>query len=328
MTKQHSELMKWLQFQLKTDHFEFAPLQGDASFRCYYRIRINNESLIAVDTPPATENNPAFVLVARKLAELGLHAPQVLAYDLERGFLLLSDLGNDVFSKVVQPHNADTLYKSALIELSKIQNCNLDLPSFDDAFMGNELQWFTEWVIETHLGKTLTPVTRKMLEHTYTLLLQSATEQPQCFIHRDYHSRNLMLLPDQKIGILDFQDAMNGPITYDLVSLIRDCYIDWPAEQVLSWAKFYYENFLKSQISSFAQFIRWFDLMGIQRHLKASFIFARKHHRDNVSSYLKDIPRAINYILTIAPNYPELIDFVDWINENVAPQFKLSPRQT
>lgn len=232
-------------------------------------------------------------------------------------------MGDAVFSQGVSQNNADDLYKTALLELGKIQKCSLDFAHFDSSWMNNELQLFKEWVVEKHLNQTLSPKTSKMLDHTFEFLLKSATEQPQCFIHRDYHSRNLMLLPNNKIGILDFQDAMIGPITYDLVSLIRDCYIDWPQEQVIAWARFFHDNFLTSQIPSQEQFLRWFDLMGIQRHLKASFIFARKHHRDNVSSYLKDIPRAMRYILQVAPNYPELRDFGDWISETIAPRFKL-----
>jgi aminoglycoside/choline kinase family phosphotransferase len=291
------------------------PLKGDASFRQYFRLSLPDKNLIAVNSPPATENNTAFVKISRAYLDLGLRVPEVIAHDLEQGFLLLTDLGDNVLFQLLEPENADEYYKKSLIELGKIQRCNLTLPHFDANFMSIELKNFEHWLLDKHLNIKLTPTSKKIIQKTFDLLLHSATEQPQCSIHRDYHSRNLMVLENNKIGILDFQDAMTGPITYDLVSLIRDCYIDWPQDQVTAWALFFHDSFIKTTLPSQEQFLRYVDLMGIQRHLKASFIFARKHHRDSVDHYLKDIPRTLNYVVAASENYSELKDFKSFIED-------------
>jgi N-acetylmuramate 1-kinase len=302
-------LQEWLSQQLSREDFVLEPLEGDASFRQYYRFMNNTQNYIAVHASTETENTREFVHIAHAFGQLNLHVPQVLASDLEKGFLLLTDLGDDVLFRVLNKDNADRLYLKALDELGKIQQCQIDLPYFDRTYMLRELNWFTEWFLEKHLKLKLSQTTQKMLKIVFTLLLDSAASQPQCCIHRDYHSRNLMLLPQDRIGILDFQDAMIGPVTYDLISLIRDCYIEWPAHQVIQWAKGFHYQYLTHLIPSQAEFIRYLDLMGIQRHLKAIFIFARKFHRDNVDSYLKNIPRALNYITHVSQHYPELQEF-------------------
>ncbi len=308
-------LHEWLKTQLPHTELTLHPLKGDASFRRYFRVTTPTETYIAVTSPPETENNEAFVKISQAYLTLGLIVPKVYAHDFQQGLLLLSDLGDDVLFQKLTPGNADTYYKKALVELGKIQTCSLELPHFDVNFMGTELNNFENWLLDKHLNINITPVIKKTIQKTFDILLHSATQQPQCSIHRDYHSRNLMVLPDDQVGILDFQDAMRGPITYDLVSLIRDCYIDWPQEEVIAWALFFHQEFLKVKLPSEEQFLRYLDLMGIQRHLKASFIFARKYHRDDVDHYLNDIPRTLNYVTTVSGNYAELRDFKSFIED-------------
>lgn len=316
MTQKMQLLLEWLKTQLPHTAMTLHPLKGDASFRRYFRLKTPDKNYIAVDAPPATENNEAFVKISRAYLNLGLLVPEVIAHDLAKGFLLLTDLGDDVLFQLLNSDNADHYYQKSLLELGKIQTCDLSLPNFDANFMGIELENFEEWFLSQHLKFNPSPVIKKTIQKSFDLLLHSATSQPQCSIHRDYHSRNLMVLDNENIGILDFQDAMIGPITYDLVSLIRDCYIDWPQNKVVEWALFFHQAFLKTTLPSQEQFLRYLDLMGIQRHLKACFIFARKHHRDRVDHYLKDIPRTLNYVVTVSDHYPELKDFKSFIEDH------------
>jgi len=310
------KLKHWLSQQFSLKDFELEPLQGDASFRRYYRLNINHKNYIAVDASPETENSAAFVRLSQAFGELNIHVPKVLAHNLEQGFLLLTDLGDDVLFRVLNQNSnknlntnkIDEYYQQSLRELAKIQQCQINLPGFDADFMKNELNLFKEWFLKKHLKLKLSKTIQKILNNSFEILLYSAVSQPQCCIHRDYHSRNLMCLSDDQIGILDFQDAMIGPMTYDLVSLVRDCYIDWPVEQVNAWAEDFYMQYVRNLISSKSEFMRYFDLMGIQRHLKAVFIFARKFHRDNADSYLKDIPRTLKYIIDVSQDYAELIE--------------------
>jgi aminoglycoside/choline kinase family phosphotransferase len=305
-------LHEWLNQQFSSE-FSLTPLKGDASFRSYFRLNINNQSFIAVKAPPETEDNLGFIKVSQAFKNLNLQVPEVLAADTDKGFLLLTDLGDEVLFNILNSNNANTLYPKSLEELGKIQRCFLPLSHFDADFIHRELENFKEWYLKKHLNIAVSTSIEKLLNNTFSLLLDSAISQPQCCIHRDYHSRNLMLLPNNHIGILDFQDAMIGPITYDLVSLIRDCYIDWPVDQVNQWALDFYYQYLKTSLPSQEEFIKYFDWMGIQRHLKAIFIFARKFHRDNVDSYLKDIPRALHYIISVSENYSELREFREFI---------------
>lgn len=330
MPQRLTELTHWLMQHFADMPFTLHSLPGDASFRRYFRLVTTLGSYIAVDAPPKTENSVAFIQIAEAFTKLDLNVPKVLAADLQQGFLLLSDLGDTVYFHHLNNQNADSLYKLALQNLAKIQQCKLELPLFDDICMRSELELFRQWVINTHLGLKLSLSEEELLKETFNYLLISATEQPQCCVHRDYHSRNLMLLSNGDLGILDFQDAVCGPVTYDAVSLLRDCYISWPKDQVAAWASYFY-SLIKPlyPLIKETDFIRWFDLMGIQRHLKASFIFARKYHRDGVSSYLKDIPRALTYIVNVCAQYPELTQFRKWLIEKIAsPIFGAHSTQT
>lgn len=294
------------------------PLVGDASFRRYYRLQCSQQTYIGVNAPPSSENNAGFVQVSDAFAKLHLNVPQVLATDFEKGFLLITDLGNDVFAQKLHKNNADQLYRLALDKLAIIQTCPTTLPPFDAAFIQGELTNFRHWLLEKHWELTPSPTEEKLLEKTFHQLITSATEQPQCCVHRDYHSRNLMLLPNDQLGILDFQDAVIGPVTYDAVSLLRDCYIDWPKEKVREWALYFYELIrARHPNMSAEQYLRWFDWMGIQRHLKAAFIFARKYHRDHNDGYLKELPRTLGYVLAVGKQYPELDQFTRWLSEKM-----------
>lgn len=308
-TSRHTALLEWLATQLNAKDVHLLPMTGDASFRYYYRIK-GFSGLIAVDSDPDLANdNHGFVTVAQILNDIQLHVPKVHAHDLEHGFLLISDLGNAVYLDVLQKDTADDLYGSALDSLAQLQTITaLDqFKVFGEQQMRLELENFRTWCVEEFLNCELDAVWQKKLTHIFDLLIESAIAQPQVLIHRDYHSRNL-LVNDKKPGIIDFQDAMIGPITYDVVSLLRDAYIDWPAEKVSQWAESFYKRIKGRHDFSHDAFIQAFDYMGIQRHLKAVFIFARKFLRDDVDTYLKDIPRTLNYVRIISAQYPALKD--------------------
>lgn len=301
-------LQQWLVHGLGLRNHHLAPASEDASFRRYFRLHCNGDSLIVMDAPPEREDCRVFVHIARGFRSLGLHVPEVLEQDLEQGFLLLSDLGERQYLRVLTPHNAPVLYRDALAALRLLQGGDsgmLGLRPYGRTLLLREMELFREWYLERHLGIA----TGTALDEVFGLLAASALAQPQVPVHRDYHSRNLMVTARASPGILDFQDAVTGPVTYDLVSLLRDCYIAWPREMVLSWLYDYRRKAVQAGISagtSEAEFLRWFDWMGVQRHLKASGIFARLNYRDGKPGYLKDTPRTLNYLLLVASQYSEL----------------------
>ncbi len=316
-------LTQWLEIQLKTADFNLNPLPVDASFRRYFRLTLPTKSLIAMDAPPNKEDSRPFVILAKLFHQHGLYVPEIVAANLEEGFLLLSDLGDDLFYRILNPLNADSVYRSAIDALLKIQTCqsqaDWQFKSFAD-LLPQELLNFREWFLLQHLQLDLTCREESLLQQTFTHLFDNASTQPQVCTHRDYHSRNLLLLPEEKTGILDFQDAVWGPISYDLVSLLRDCYIAWPKTQVIEWVKVYQQQAYAQHIlthNNLDEFIRWFDWMGVQRHLKAIFIFARKFHRDHNANYLNDIPRTLNYVLSVTKEYPEFREFHEFLQHRV-----------
>jgi aminoglycoside/choline kinase family phosphotransferase len=245
-----------------------------------------------------------------------------LAQNIDDGFLLLEDLGSNSFLSTLTEHNADALYQSALDSLFKLQTniviANTSLPCYDQALLKRELGIFTEWFLEQHLDIEI-PVT--LWQNVCSILINSALEQPVSCVHRDYHSRNLMVLDNNELGIIDFQDAVLGAITYDLVSLLRDCYVDWSTTQVEQWLSGYYQRLLAAGLITceLSQFKRWFDLMGMQRHLKAIGIFSRLNLRDNKPAYLNDIPRTLNYVIAQADAYPEFAEFSAFLHQSVLP---------
>jgi aminoglycoside/choline kinase family phosphotransferase len=263
-----------------------------------------------MDAPPQYENCAAFVHVARLFRAAAVHVPEILAQDLERGFLLLTDFGSTTFLEVLDPATAPALYESAIEALVLIQRASRPgrLPEYDQALLTREVDLFPQWYIARHLAVTLTRQQGEALERICAALLACNLAEPRVYVHRDYHSRNLMLT-EPKPGILDFQDAVYGPITYDLVSLLRDAYIQWPEEQVLDWAVRYWEKARAVGLpvrADFAEFYRDFEWMGVQRHLKVLGIFARLWHRDGKGRYLHDLPLVLSYIERVAGRYREL----------------------
>lgn len=326
MDARYKSLQSWLTDQLSSE-IQITPILGDASFRRYFRIKDNQNIYIAMDSPPQLEDPLPFVAIARTFAQLGLKVPAIYAANLNDGFLLISDLGDHLYLSALNSESADHLYTLAMKELDIIQSCQStpgwDLPAFDVTFMMTELNNCKEWFFKQHLGLSLNNSEQLMLDNVLNALLQSAIEQPQCCVHRDYHSRNLMVLSDQRVGILDFQDAVRGPVSYDVISLLRDCYISWPADQVNRWAlQFFKQRQAAGAMQKYSseQFMRWFDLMGMQRHMKCLFIFARKFHRDGSRNYLSDLPRTLNYLTTVSANYPEFKSFHLWLAEEITPR--------
>ncbi len=300
---------RWLAEVLASKAFERKPLAGDASFRRYYRIAHEGMSYVLMDAPPP-ENPSRFVDCQALLAGAGLKVPQILAADFNQGLLLLSDLGDDLYLQHLHDQSADTLYDQAIAALIPLHQCRAALPHFDRAFMQKQLvDLFEHWYLQRHKDRVLSADEKSDLGAVYRVLFENAREQPQVMIHRDYHSRNLMILPEQSPGILDFQDAMRGPLTYDLVSLLQDCYISWPTDRIRTWVQSFHDRAVQAGLLgcvSDAQFLRWFHLSGVQRHLKNLGTFARLYHRDHKPGYIKEIPRVLAYIDEICMLYPEL----------------------
>ena len=310
-------------------------MTGDASFRRYFRVISPRGTFVAMDAPPPEEHCAPFVAIASALREMGLCVPDVLAEDREQGFLLLTDFGDTTLLQALSKQNAPMLYGAALDALAALQGCDAVLghftPAFDPAWMWQEWAWHQFWFLEQLLGLSLT-AHEAALENCFGQLIASAVSQPQVFMHRDYHAANLMWLKDseegvnnaQAVGILDFQDAFRGPVTYDLVSLLRDCYIDWPDECVNEWALGYWRRLSElgvlTQVDE-SRFLRWFDWMGVERHLKALFTFARKSVRDQQPHYLRHVPRTLNYILRVSQRYPELAALHTYYESVVQPAF-------
>ena len=325
MGERRAGLEHWLQQELGIAEPELSPASADASFRRYFRVA-GSPGHIAVDAPPDTENNHAFVSMAHKLEQLGLHVPAIFASDLQRGYLLIADLGNRSYLSELNADSVEQLYGDALGALMTLQASGPvddDLPRYDRAMLQRELGIFREWYLDAHLHLALDEAADAAIEQTFTILVDNVLEQPQLCVHRDFHSRNLLITERNNPGIIDFQDAVVGPLTYDLVSLLKDCYIAWPRVKVEEWALGYQQLALQSgvlQHDDEAQFLRWFDLMGMQRHLKAIGIFARLYRRDGKDGYLADIPRTLAYVSDVAERYPEFAAFSDWLRRDVLPK--------
>ena len=308
------------------DDWQLTPVSGDASFRRYFRVHSHNLSWIAVDAPPDKEDSAPFVAIAKAWEPLEIHAPVVHLADLQQGFMLLSDLGDTLYLDCLGDANVDRLYGEAMQTLTHIQQCKAilgePLPPYDRALLAREMELFRDWFVGRLLNLELTAYEQKLLDGLFERLIQSALAQPQVCVHRDYHSRNLMVIDGHAPGVIDFQDAVFGPITYDLVSLLRDCYIAWPRQRVERWALGYaslaQQAGLMESVSP-ERFLGWFDLMGVQRHLKAIGIFARLNIRDDKPAYLGDIPRTLNYIRQIAAADNSFSRLGDWLEQRVIP---------
>ncbi len=314
------QLENWLEEILNTQPFTLTTASADASFRRYFRVHLQDKTLIAMDAPPPQEDCTPFVKIARLFLNAGLNVPEVLAQDLVNGFLLLSDLGNNTYLSALDHDTAPDLYLNATDALIKLQLASQPniLPNYDEALLTREMQLFPDWYITKHLHTELNAEQQAVLKNTFDVLNKSIMSQSQVYVHRDYHSRNLMITKQNNPGVLDFQDAVYGAITYDLVSLLKDAYISWDEEQIIDWAVRYWQPARKAGLpvpSDFSEFYRDFEWMGAQRHIKVLGIFARLYHRDGKSGYLKDMPLVMTYLRKVCERYIELRPMLRLLNQ-------------
>jgi aminoglycoside/choline kinase family phosphotransferase len=344
--QRQQQITDWIFSLYPGENFTLAPASADASFRRYFRASFANGSLIVMDAPPQYEDCKPFLHVGKLFAAARVNVPLVQAQDLEQGFLLLSDLGATTYLQALNGNNAAQLYAAATDALIKIQLASREneLPQYDEALLRRELTLFPEWYISKHLGVTLTKKQSDNLERTFKRILDNNLAQPRVYVHRDYHSRNLMLSePDghdrfphlnprpqagveaneknnllSSPGVLDFQDAVYGPITYDLASLFKDAYIKWDEEDIMDWIIRYWEKARKAGLpvrEDFGEFYRDYELMGVQRHLKVLGIFARLYHRDGKDGYLKDMPLVMDYLRRACERYIDLKPLLNLLME-------------
>jgi aminoglycoside/choline kinase family phosphotransferase len=307
------------------DTIHLIPIASDAGFRRYFRFATPSQWL-AVDAPPQTEDTQQFVSLARYLSANKVNTPTILAADEKSGFLLVTDFGDELLYRTLTPQTFQAGYRQTFNSLLSLQACADQpalIPRYDRALLRRELDIFIEWFTGRLLSYPLQNAEQTMLHELFLNLENSALEQPQTLVHRDFHSRNLLVCADESIGVIDFQGALWGGCTYDLVSLLKDCYIRWPAAQTRELALEYYRlamkaNLLNTDVSE-STYLRWFDWMGLQRHIKVLGIFARLQLRDNKPHYLKDLPLVIRYTLEVAQAYPELTPFGQWFNNKLLP---------
>lgn len=309
----YGRLLEWLREHFGDNAYAIAPASEDASFRRYFRVRRDGTSHIVMDAPTERENPAEFVRIARQFRAAGLNVPEIVAADLKQGFALISDFGSTTYLSVLTADNADALYDDALDSLVALQRASSAdrsfLPPYDSRLLNLEMELFRQWYLGVHRAKDRQDGDDRILERAFKLLERKALEQPSVWVHLDYHSRNLMLLEKDSPGILDFQDARHGPITYDLVSLLRDCYIEWPQERVAAWVGKYLDKAGQAGLpvgDDVDRFIEWFDWMGLQRHLKVAGIFSRLNYRDGKPGYMDDIPLVLSYIHSISAKYERL----------------------
>lgn len=333
---EQQQLAAWVQEQLaQAQIVTLQPLSGDAGFRRYFRVAESQPPVMAVYAPPATENSALYLAVSRLLAGGGVRVPAVLATDLQRGFLLVEDCGDQLLLAALNGSSVDVLYPQAMDMLLALQATAVPqdmLPFYDGQRLWDEMALFPTWFVQGLLDQPFGRNEQALLDDCFDWLVHSALEQPQVLVHRDFHARNLMLhahsqLPAELVTI-DFQDAVVGPITYDLVSLLRDCYVRWQPEQVDKWALAYRKQLIQQGRQagiSEKQFLTWFDLMGLQRHIKVLGIFARLWLRDGKAGYLNDLPLVLHYTVAVAAKYPQAAHFVEWMEERVLPACRRQP---
>ena len=317
----HRALLAFVRRALADDSLELQPASADASFRSYWRVRpadqADDRTWIVMDAPPGKEDLGPWLDVARRLVAAGLNAPEVHAEDRAQGFVLMSDLGTRTYLGELDDATVDSMYGDALDALHAMQAqvAHEGLPPYDAARLTTELELFPEWFLRRHLGHSITCAEWETIERSFGILLESALEQPRAFVHRDYHSRNLMVVEGRNPGIIDFQDAVVGPVTYDLVSLLRDCYIAWPEPRVAAWSEAHRDRLAADGLLAPGEtrWARWFDLMGLQRHLKVLGIFCRLCYRDGKQAYLRDLPLVLEYTLAAASRHPDLAGFGSWL---------------
>jgi N-acetylmuramate 1-kinase len=332
MSERYNALKYWLSNVLEANDFELKPASADASFRSYHRLFLKdpykeNKTLIVMDAPPPQEDCEPFIRITNTLLASGINVPAIHHINLEQGFLLLDDFGNDLYLDKLDSSTVNKLYVDAIQTVVHMQSSAdvKELARYDESLLRREMTLFTEWLLGKHLQLDLNDEQVKFIETIFDLLVENAQQQPQTFVHRDFHSRNLMITKAKSPGVIDYQDAVHGPISYDLVSLLKDCYIKWSKDEINEWLDFYLSQLAANGTEiDRQQFQRWFDLMGVQRHLKASGIFARLSHRDGKHDYLKDIPRTLSYIVDLKNDYKELEPLCLLIEESVLPKFEES----
>ena len=324
-----ADLKKWIQQALNelpdivlNGSLLLIPLSGDAGFRRYYRLN-SKPSLLAVTAPAnsgTSESAAYFANLSHALRQCRITVPDVLAYRATDNYMLLEDFGDRIFFNELNNHTADYLYRKALTQLIKLQKMPRDkvnIPQYDQTLLVSEMEFFREWFVSKLLGYPLSMQEQQLIDRTFTFLAEQALAQPQVFVHRDYHSRNLLVREGTVPGIIDFQDAVWGPATYDVVSLLRDCYLRWPLQKVENWAIGYADMAMESEVMpkvSHDQFVQWFDTMGLQRHIKVLGIFARLWLRDNKPQYLNDLPLVLRYTIEIAERYRETRSLAIWLS--------------
>lgn len=318
------QLTQWVRSLPDWEQAILEPASADASFRRYFRAHSPESTAICMDAPPDKEDVMTFVDITRRLRDVKVHAPQLLAQNLLDGFLLLEDLGSTPYLDRLNMETVKDLYADALDALLFMQQADTEgLPPYDQHRLRQEMELMPEWFLKTHLGMHEQEIPYELIHHTFNALTESALAQPVAFVHRDYHARNLMYRTEKNPGVIDYQDAVLGPFTYDLVSLLRDCYIIWPHSQVEWWVDIYRKEAISIGILPPVDqhtFMQWFDLMGLQRHIKVLGIFARLNHRDGKPGYLKDLPRVLSYVLDIGLRHPETHDLVQWMQSVGIPQ--------
>ena len=316
------ERLNWARAALNDPAAELERASADASFRSYWRSQSGGQTWILMDAPPDREDIRPWLDIAQRLNRAGLHAPEVRASDADAGFVLMADLGDRLYLPELDEQHADALYGDALDALLTMQAKvdASDLPPYDEQRLVSEMELLPEWFLQRHLGFTPDCLEWDALEIAFRALVNNANHQEQVFVHRDFHSRNLLVCPERNPGILDFQDAVRGPITYDLVSLLRDCYIEWPDERVYQWAEHYRLRLVEAGLTQVdaATFRRGFDLMGLQRHFKVLGIFCRLWYRDGKAGYLKDLPLVWEYSRRIGLRYPETAPLIRLIEQVIA----------
>ncbi|MGB0134140.1 aminoglycoside phosphotransferase family protein [Dokdonella sp.] len=344
------ELRQFVKSRLGRQDLHVERASADASFRSYWRVSAQSEApgrpatWVVMDAPPDKEDLAPWLDIGTRLRDAGLHAPEVFAVDAGQGFILMEDLGARTYLPELNNQSADALYADALDALSRMQReVKVDgLPHYDRQRLIDEMQLLPTWFLDRHLGYQTTAADANIIEAAFSFLAESAEEQPSAFVHRDYHSRNLLLMSRtesdggspllENPAIVDFQDAVIGPITYDLVSLLRDCYIEWDHEHVNGWVESYRMRLLSShQIGpeiDTTRFMRWFDLIGLQRHIKVLGIFCRLWYRDGKNQYLDDLPLVWRYTTEVAGRYPELTDFLELLERAMGDRNIRAVRET
>ncbi len=332
MDIRQQQLETWLLTVFKQHEFKLTTASADASFRRYFRVHLARPylgyaTLIAMDAPPPQENCAPFVKIAQLFLDAGLNVPKIIEQDLAQGFLLLSDLGDDTYLSQLNTQNAPKLYRDATDALIQLQLASKPdvLPSYDEALLTREMQLFPDWYVAKHLKIELSNEQQAIMNNTFSVLNKNILAQGQVYVHRDYHSRNLMITQEKNPGVLDFQDAVYGAITYDLVSLLKDAYISWEEAEIIDWAVRYWQPAKKAGLpvpDDFSEFYRDFEWMGAQRHIKVLGIFARLSHRDGKDGYIKDMPLVMDYLRKVCERYIELRPLLKLLNQlgNSQPQ--------